>query len=147
MHILFSHYSLITCNSQWVILHTLLQCYYRHEGEEVITEISFWSEIFLYVHLLSSLSKTWCFCSCVQSHFTFFLSLEACETDMNSVFCVKMSVSFLHFGVFLTLILGHSGSRGRQDNTDIILGKCRLHIHPIPTVDHMSPLGLRRFGP
>ncbi len=66
---------------------------------------------------------------------------------MNSVFCVKISLCFLHFGVFLTLILGHSGSRGQQDETDIVLEKCRLHTHPVPTVDHMPPLSLLGSGP
>lgn len=36
----------------------------------------------------------------ITCHLAFFMSLEACENDMNSVFCVK--IFFLHSGAFLT---------------------------------------------
>lgn len=72
-----------------------------------------------------------------KSPFPFFVSFEACDNDMNSVFCVKMSLSFLPF---------RSDARPqREQKADSVLWRGR--IRPVQTVDHMPPRSLRGSGP
>lgn len=72
-----------------------------------------------------------------KSPFPFFVSFEACDNDMNSVFCVKMSLSFLPF---------RSDARPqREQKADSVLW--RGCIRPVQTVDHMPPRSLRGSGP